>query len=175
MKSLALVLFLFAACEKTDDLARHQHEVTVIAKYYLPILDAYGKRVTAVVDRIGHVAPGAINQVGDRLQRATSRISRLRSLVAPTGDGRSTIELEADKKAKEGNVDEVIAIADRAHEQLDEGTTAIESDLAAIEGFASQLEVKVSLVAAATPPPAAPTPTPAQPEPAPATPEAAHP
>ena len=167
-----------AACEKTDDLARHQHEVTVIAKYYLPILDADGARLKAVVDRIGHVAPGAIGQVGVQLKEAQSQIARLHSLVVPTGDGRSTIELEADKKAKAGEVEEVIAIADRAHEQLERGTIEIERDLGVIEGFAAQLEVKTALVAQAAPPAAPTTPpaTPAQPdEPALATPEAATP
>jgi len=164
MNKLLLVLVALAACEKTDDLARHQHEVTVIAKYYLPVLDADARRVGAAVDRIGHVAPGAIGQIGNQLQRAQTRISRLRSLVAPTGDGRSTIELEADKKAKAGDVDEVIAIADRAHDQLEEGTTAVESDLAAIEGFAAQLEVRAAQLASA-PMPATPTPTPTPPQP----------
>jgi hypothetical protein len=147
--ALALVIAL-AACEKTDDLARHQAEVTTIAKYYQEKLDGFQKRMQAILDRTRTLNP-TVPGVGDaslKFQQARDALGRLRGLVAQSG--KSPIETSAENAAKQGNVDEVIAIADRAHEQLEDGSIEVNADLDAIEGWLARVERQPAPV----PPPA---------------------
>jgi hypothetical protein len=170
--SLSFVL-VAVACDKPDDLARRRAEVSTIAAYYQPILDGFQKRMQVILDRsrtIDPTVPG-LGDVGQRFKRAGDELARLRGLVAPAGAGKSPIETSAETAAKAGNIEEVATIADHAREHLEEGATAINTELRTVEAWLAQLDARAKVVAQ-TPPPPAPNPTPTPP---PATPEAARP
>jgi hypothetical protein len=154
----ALLALSVGACEKTDDIARHQAEATVLAKYYAPLVQTATKRALADKALVDDVKEEH-REATQRIDRAITILSHLGGLVSATE--RSPVENEAAKHAKAGAGDEVVATVDRAREQLDQSLTAVAADLDAVEGFVAQVGVKQMQLGRFTPaPPAPPTPPP---------------
>jgi glutathione S-transferase len=148
---LCSVLFLAlaaAGCEKSTDYGRMQEETLTLVKLHGSEIDVLQRRADALMARgrnLGGQAPG-IADAGRMLSEARAGLDQLRAQVAAAP---TTIS----GAAKAADNDQFLRVSDELMEKLDNGETAVRSDLAAVDNWLASVENRP---ASAPPPPPAP-------------------
>jgi hypothetical protein len=162
MKAVLILLLSITACEKTNDVARLRDEATIVAKYYQPRLDELNHRIEMIFQH-GKVIPAGlpgIKETSAVLEKARAKLVELRKAAMPQGDGKSSIEAQAETAAKAGSALELERIVDDAQEELDAGSTEVNDELSTVEAWLAQAEANAAAAPAVKPPAADATPAP---------------
>ena len=154
-------MFLLAACEKPNDLARLEDEATVVDKSSQLELQKCHRRVEAILQRSKLIPPNVpgINETGKLLGEAVERLRALDAIFKPGSDGKSSFGKQAEGFVKDGNLDKLGGLIDETRAKLDEEGTVINSRLTSVEDWESDAEAKLKAAPAAPQPetPAHPT------------------